>query len=102
MTTALYVTFTVKDPSKMGSLHEFAKKLNQVDGFLQKTWLHQPEQGKGGGFYLFASKDQAIAYLESDLFKTLETTYCVEDIQTQFWDCSNMRPLSKMTNSQIP
>ena len=59
-------------------MKERAPEFRALEGLEQKYYLHDPETGDYGGFYVWRSLDDALAYLASDLAATIAAAYeCV-------------------------
>lgn len=82
----LLVTFHTSIPvaDLEASFTDYGHALQSVHGLLTKAWL-----GDGttlGGFYLFATRDDADAYLGSDLVRGLVATDGFDDFETRGFD----------------
>lgn len=67
MQVILQVDFPYQGPwgDEMASaMEELAGSINLEPGFVWKIWTENPATQKAGGIYLFASQQQAQAYLE--------------------------------------
>lgn len=52
-----------------------APEFRALEGLEQKYYLHDPETGEYGGFYVWKSLDDAAAYRTSDLAATIAAAY---------------------------
>jgi len=80
---ALFVTYALRDvdPAQHAELCEqLAPALAAVPGLLAKTWLTNPETGRFGAFYVFASRPAFERYVASELFDTLLSPGSVRDV----------------------
>jgi hypothetical protein len=69
---AVLVTYENDTPVEEAKQHPdnfgFAEELKSVDGFMMKTWLN--DGATFGGFYIFADKHKADAFINSELFQS--------------------------------
>lgn len=56
-------------------MKERAPEFRALDGLEQKYYLHHPETGEYGGFYVWSSFDDVAAYRESELAATIAEAY---------------------------
>ena len=54
---------------------ERANKYREVNGLLQKYYIHDESSGEFGGIYIFDSKENLAAFRNSDLAKSIGDTY---------------------------
>ena len=47
------------------TMDTLSSSINQEPGFIWKIWTENKETQKAGGIYLFTSKEEALAYLET-------------------------------------
>ncbi|WP_255198573.1 YdhR family protein [Halorarius litoreus] len=57
-----------------------SQKYREMDGLLQKFYLHDEESGRVGGIYVFDSEESADRLSESDIHSSLREAYKVRDI----------------------
>lgn len=71
----------VRMKSKLGHdeiveiMNERAPEFRALEGLEQKYYLHNPETGEYGGFYVWRSLDDVVAYRESDLAASIAAAY---------------------------
>ena len=56
-------------------MHERAPEFRALEGLEQKYYLHDPETGEYGGFYVWRSIDDVAAYRASDLAASIAAAY---------------------------
>jgi heme-degrading monooxygenase HmoA len=66
--------------------HERAGHYREMDGLLQKFYLHDEESGRVGGIYVFDSKASSDALFESDVNASLEAAYEARDVEVRRFD----------------
>ena len=66
-----------------GLFRERAGKYREMEGLLQKFYLHDAESGRVGGIYLFDSPASRDALFETDVHASLRDAYAVSDIEIQ-------------------
>lgn len=59
-------------------MEERAPQYRQVQGLLQKYYVHEPATGQWGGIYLWDSEASMIAFRDSELRRTIPQVYAVE------------------------
>lgn len=68
---AVLITYENDTPAEEARQHPdnfgFVEELKNVDGFIMKIWLN--DGTTFGGFYIFADKDRADAFIDSELFQ---------------------------------
>lgn len=76
----VFVTFEseLSDEELEATLRERAKKFRELDGLVQKLYVHDPESGRAGGFYIFDSEEARDEYLSSELRATVGEAYAVK------------------------
>jgi heme-degrading monooxygenase HmoA len=52
-----------------------APEFRALEGLEQKYYLHNPETGEYGGFYVWKSLDDVVAYRASDLAASIAAAY---------------------------
>ena len=62
---------------------ERAQRYREMDGLLQKFYLHDEESGRVGGIYLFDSPESRDALFEADVHASLRDAYAVRDIEIE-------------------
>lgn len=80
---ALFVAYTLRDsdPAQHAELCEqLAPAVAAVPGLLAKTWLTNPETGRFGAFYVFASRAAFEHYVASELYDMLLSPASVRDV----------------------
>ena len=61
--------------------HERAGHYREMDGLLQKFYLHDEGSGRVGGIYVFDSKGSSDVLFESDVNASLEAAYEARDVE---------------------
>lgn len=56
-------------------MEERAPEFRALEGLEQKYYLHDPQTGEYGGFYVWKSLDDVIAYRASDLAASIAAAY---------------------------
>lgn len=56
-------------------MKERAPEFRALEGLEQKYYLHDPQSGEYGGFYVWRSLDDVVRYRESDLAATIAAAY---------------------------
>ncbi len=56
-------------------MQERAPEFRALEGLEQKYYLHDPETGEYGGFYVWKSLDDVVAYRASDLAASIGAAY---------------------------
>ena len=56
-------------------MRQRAPEFRALDGLEQKYYLHNPATGEYGGFYVWRSLDDVVAYRESDLAASIAAAY---------------------------
>ncbi len=56
-------------------MNERAPEFRALEGLEQKYYLHDPETGEYGGFYVWRSLDDVVAYRSSDLAASIAAAY---------------------------
>lgn len=59
----------------MKVINERAPEFRALEGLEQKYYLHDPETGEYGGFYVWRSIDDVVKYRESDLAASIAAAY---------------------------
>ena len=62
---------------------ERAGHYREMDGLLQKFYLHDEESGRVGGIYVFDSEESSDALFESDVNASLEAAYEARDVEVR-------------------
>lgn len=62
---------------------ERSQKYREMDGLLQKFYLHDEERGRVGGIYVFDSEASRDKLFESDIHASLREAYKVRDIDIE-------------------
>ena len=62
---------------------ERAGKYREMDGLLQKFYVHDEESGRVGGIYLFDSPESRDALFDADVHASLRDAYAVTDIEIE-------------------
>ncbi|MFB6188905.1 MAG: YdhR family protein [Halapricum sp.] len=62
---------------------ERSRKYREMDGLLQKFYLHDEESGRVGGIYVFDSEASRDKLFESDIHASLREAYKVRDIEIE-------------------
>jgi heme-degrading monooxygenase HmoA len=78
----VFITYESElDGDEIESLfRERSQKYREMDGLLQKLYLHDEESGRVGGICVFDSKESADTLFESDIHSSLRAAYKVRDI----------------------
>lgn len=58
-------------------------KYREMQGLIQKYYLHDDESGRVGGIYVFDSEEACDALFESDIHSSLREAYEVRDIDIE-------------------
>jgi heme-degrading monooxygenase HmoA len=58
-------------------LNERAPEFRALEGLEQKYYLHDPSTGEYGGFYLWRSQEDVVAYRQSELAASIAAAYHV-------------------------
>lgn len=61
-------------------------KFLEVPGLLQKIYGRDPSTGDLCGIYFFESQDALEAYLESDLAKSIPSTYGAKEVRREMYE----------------
>lgn len=56
-------------------MEQRAPEFRALEGLEQKYYLHDPETGEYGGFYVWRSLDDVLAYRASDLAASIAAAY---------------------------
>lgn len=59
----------------MSIMHERAPEFRALEGLEQKYYVHNPETGEYGGFYVWRSLDDVMEYRASDLAASIGAAY---------------------------
>lgn len=59
---------------------ERSQTYREMEGLLQKFYLHDEESGRVGGIYVFDSEESRDALFDSDIHASLRDAYAVRDI----------------------
>ena len=62
---------------------ERAGHYREMDGLLQKFYLHDEESGRVGGIYVFDSEESSEALFESDIHASLRDAYEARDVEVR-------------------
>ena len=62
---------------------ERAGHYREMDGLLQKFYLHDEERGRVGGIYVFDSRASSDALFESDIHASLRDAYEARDVEVR-------------------
>ena len=62
---------------------ERSEHFRDMDGLLQKFYVHDAESGRVGGIYVFDSRESSEALFESDVNASLEAAYEARDVDIQ-------------------
>ena len=62
---------------------ERSDNFREMEGLIQKYYLHDEESGRVGGIYVFDSKESRDALFESDIHSSLRDAYDVRDIDIE-------------------
>jgi heme-degrading monooxygenase HmoA len=65
---------------------ERAGHYREMDGLLQKFYLHDEESGHVGGIYVFDSKESSETLFESDIHASLRDAYEARDVEIETFD----------------
>lgn len=81
----VFITYESEfDVDEVESLfRERSQKYREMDGLLQKFYLHDEESGRVGGIYVFDSGESADGFFESDIHSTLREAYKLRDIEIE-------------------
>jgi heme-degrading monooxygenase HmoA len=80
--------------------HERAGHYREMDGLLQKFYLHDEESGRVGGIYVFDSKESSEALFESDIHASLRDAYEARDVDIRRFNV--MLPLYESADFPAP
>src|SRR5699024_960504 len=67
MAYVLQVDFKMNGPfgvEMAEAFSDFAKSINEVEGFMWKVWTENTETNEAGGIYIFQTKETAENYLD--------------------------------------
>ena len=64
---------------------EVAEKIAQLEGLIWKIWVVEREKREMGGVYLFASRENAVAYLNHPIVQALCSNPAVMAADSQIW-----------------
>jgi heme-degrading monooxygenase HmoA len=56
-------------------MNERAPEFRALEGLEQKYYIHNPETGEYGGFYVWRSLDDVVQYRESELAASIAAAY---------------------------
>lgn len=100
MQVILQVDFPYQGPwgDEMASaMEELAGSINQEPGFIWKIWTENPSTQKAWGIYLFASPQQAQAYLEKHSARL--KSFGVPEVRGEIFAVNNA--LSQLNQAQF-
>ena len=80
-----------------GAFRDYARAMREVEGLVSKTWLADGEVV--GGFHIFSSREQADAYLGSDMVAGLTSNPAFSGFEIRHFDV--LVDLSRITGSPI-
>lgn len=79
---------------------ERSGKYREMDGLVQKLYLHDEESGRVGGIYVFDSEESRDALFDSDIHASLRDAYAVRDIDVSTFHV--MFPLYESAEFPVP
>jgi len=93
------IKYDVPEDQLLTILPEKAQQFAAVDGLEWKVWIVNPEKKVFGGIYLFKDDASLTAYMESDLFKSLDKHPAFSDMKAKHFDV--LPEFSKITRGPI-
>lgn len=78
---------------------EAATVIASVKGLIWKIWVFQKEELEMGGFYLFADRKSAEAYLNHPVIEAVRSNPAVISTHSQLWDIESS--LSALTRAPL-
>ena len=99
--TVLHLRFNLRVPPDLVLAHsgEAANKIAAVEGLIWKIWLVERERREMGGVYLFASRENAVGYLNHPIIEALYSNPAVISTDCQIWEVESS--LSALTRGPV-
>jgi len=99
--TVLHLRFNLRVPPDPVLAHsgEAANKIASVEGLIWKIWLVERERREMGGVYLFASRENAVGYLNHPIIEALYSNPAVISTDCQIWEVESS--LSALTRGPV-
>jgi hypothetical protein len=97
----LHLRFNLRVPPDPVLAHsgEAANKIASVEGLIWKIWLVERERREMGGVYLFASRENAVGYLNHPIIEALYSNPAVISTDCQIWEVESS--LSAQTRGPV-
>jgi len=97
----LHLRFKLRAPPNilLAQCRETATIIGSVEGLIWKIWVFQEKEFEMGGFYLFANRQAAEAYLNHPVIQALRNNPAVVSAQSQLWDVDSS--LSAITRAPL-
>jgi len=97
----LHLHFKLRVPPDdlLAHSREAATVIASVKGLIWKIWLFQKEELAMGGFYLFADRKSAEAYMNHPVIQAVRSNPAVISSQSQLWEVESS--LSTLTRAPL-
>ena len=97
----LHLRFKLRAPPNilLAQSRETATIIGSVEGLIWKIWVFQEKEFEMGGFYLFANREAAGAYLNHPVIQAVRSNPEVVSAQSQIWDVETS--LSALTRAPL-
>ena len=96
----LILRFRTENYQKLiDDLGALADWMNSVDGLLSKTWMQDPESQQIGGVYHFDTRENLLAYKDSESIVEFKEVYKITDWQESCFNTNEVDQASKKNNS---
>jgi len=93
------IKYDLPEDQLLTILPEKAPMFAEVDGLEWKVWIVNPEKKVFGGIYLFKDDASLTAYMDSDLFKSLDKHPAFNQMEVKTFDV--LPEFSKITRGPI-
>lgn len=99
--TVLHLRFKLRVSPDVVLAHsrDAAERIASVDGLIWKIWLVERERREVGGVYLFASRENALSYLNHPIIEALCSNPAVVSTDSQIWEVESA--LSAITRGPL-
>ena len=96
----LILRFRTENYKKLvDDLDDLADWMNSVEGLLTKTWLQDEESQQIGGIYHFDTRENLMAYKDSESIAEFKEVYKISDWQESCFNTAEVDQASRKNSS---
>ena len=78
---------------------DIAKPFIDMQGLKWKIWIDEPDQQLSGGIYLFATREEANAYIEGPIVARMKANTSLSDLSIRVFDIRDR--VSELTRAPV-